>query len=629
MPLRNISADEFARRLRETSNQPDKRFAFFLGAGCSVSSGIPDAGTLTREHWIPRLRDLRAPHRGDIDKWAKEEFPKYDPRNPAGSYGDVMEKLFLQPEERQREVELLCDGRFPSFGYAALASLVAIQGGCLNVVLTTNFDDLMADALYLFTNARPLVIHHESLASYIRPTRTRPLVVKLHGDHRLSPQNTSQETERLKRDIEKQVRSLLHDRGLIFIGYGGNDHGIKKMLEALSEEALPLGIFWMGGREPVGAVRPWLDSRDAVWVEKGDFDELMLLVRDVFGLPHPDRQRFDDLFQKYMDTYKVLSSRVAALPPTTRDAAALKEAVERTDESFPDWTAVYLEASRLEETDPEKARAAYAKGIEQFPDSGLLLASYAVFLEIRKDYDAAEKYYQRALAADPNRTSTLGNYALFLYAIRGRYDAAEEYYRRALSVEPNHTDLLVNYAIFLEDARKEYDAAEDYFRRALEAEPSHAPALRNYAVFLQNARKDYLTAEEYYRRALAAQPNRLTTLGNYAGFLLGQGRRREGLATLRRVLKDPGLSAEPTLATECWFYALAHGPVRGRMEALRNLKRLLRAGARSPRWDLTLNIARARDERHPYVDWLEKVAAVIADEADIQTLEKWKRWKEA
>ena len=199
--LRKIAPDEFARRLKGTTREADKRFAFFLGAGCSASSGVADAAGLVRDEWLPRLRDLRAPLRADLNAWAKDEFAGWDPENAASFYGPVLEALFLHGEERQREIERLCDGRFPGFGYATLASLVAFEGGRFNVVLTTNFDDLVADALYLFTSARPLVIQHESLASYIRPTRTRPLVVKLHGDHRL--------LHRIRRRRRRRSRSRL------------------------------------------------------------------------------------------------------------------------------------------------------------------------------------------------------------------------------------------------------------------------------------------------------------------------------------------------------------------------------------------------------------------------------------
>src|SRR5215216_2394517 len=118
MTLRTISADEFARRLRAGKDEKDRRYAFFLGAGCSVSSGIPAAGSLVLHNWLPRLQAIRAPNEPDLLRWARREIPAFDPSNPSASYGAVIERLFLNPVERQREIENLCDGKFPGFGYA-------------------------------------------------------------------------------------------------------------------------------------------------------------------------------------------------------------------------------------------------------------------------------------------------------------------------------------------------------------------------------------------------------------------------------------------------------------------------------------------------------------------------------
>ena len=151
-----------------------------------------------RDDWLPRLQDYEARDRKDLDAWVKEEFADYEDSRAALFYGPVMERLFLDPESQQHEIERLCSKCYPFFGYAVLAALMAWKGGCFSVALTTNFDDLIADALYLFTDSRPLVIQHESLAGFIRPTRTRPLVVKLHGDHRLAPKSTSKQTAELE-----------------------------------------------------------------------------------------------------------------------------------------------------------------------------------------------------------------------------------------------------------------------------------------------------------------------------------------------------------------------------------------------------------------------------------------------
>ena len=99
-----------------------------------------------------------------------------------------------------------------------------MDGGRFSIVLTTNFDDLVADALYLFTAARPLVIHHESLANFIRPTRTRPLVVKLHGDaiarRRRTPRRSTASAARA-RFQQRDLGACCHDRGLGVPGLWG------------------------------------------------------------------------------------------------------------------------------------------------------------------------------------------------------------------------------------------------------------------------------------------------------------------------------------------------------------------------------------------------------------------------
>jgi Tfp pilus assembly protein PilF len=589
-----MNAGEFTRRLRADSEMPDKRFAFFLGAGCSISSGIPGAGSLVKDYWLPRFRELCAPDRKDVDAWTKEEFPDYDPNNPAASYGAVMGRVFLNPEDRQQEVERLCDGRFPGFGYAVLAKLIAREGGKFNVVITTNFDDLVSDSLYLFTSARPLVIGHESLAGFIRPTRTRPLVVKLHGDAHLAPQNTAAETGFIVEEVERQVRGLLNDRGLIIVGYGGNDEGIRTMLSALPREALPFGIYWISGSEPLCMLRSWLEERNAVWVDMFDFDEMLLLVRDTFDLAHPDPKPFDAVFQNYTDTYKKLSERIRSVPVKAEDEA-LKSALERADKEFTNWWSVEMEASKFVKTDPEKANETYLEGIKLYPNSAPLLGNYANFLKtIRKDYDEAEQYYQRSIEADPN-------YALHIN----------------------------NYAVFLKNIRKDYVKAEQFYLRALEVDPNLANTLGNYANFLNQIREDYDQAEQYYLRALESEPNNANKIGNYAGFLLSRGEKEKGYPFLDKAISLLPEPQSPGLASEAWFYAFCHWPEEKRNEALKNLKKALLEGERSPNWDLSANVERARQDGHPDIKWIEILAGVITKGEDIKKLDAWPAWKKA
>src|SRR5438105_7064907 len=113
--MRRIPAGEFVRSLKDTTDRRNQRFALFLGAGCSVSSGIPAAGKLVLNRWLPRLRSLRAPNEPDLIGWARTAFPGFDPERPALVYGEVMGQLLSNDEARQREIEALCDGRDPAF----------------------------------------------------------------------------------------------------------------------------------------------------------------------------------------------------------------------------------------------------------------------------------------------------------------------------------------------------------------------------------------------------------------------------------------------------------------------------------------------------------------------------------
>ena len=42
-----------------------------------------------------------------------------------------------------------------------------------------------------------------------------------------------------------------------------------------------------------------------------------------------------------------------------------------------------------------------------------------------------------------------------------------------------------------------------------------------------------------------------------------------------------------------------------------------------------MNIARARKDGHPAIEWLKKLADVIGEKADISVLDEWQNWKKA
>jgi len=428
-PLREMDVGEFVRRFKNKMDEnEDIKFVFFLGAGCSVSSGIPAAGELVR-NWLPRLKRLKTGDNSNYEDWAKEHYLGYDGTNDSLFYGNVINDLFLTSDGRQREIERLTEGKDPSFGYAVLAKLMSHRkyGRNCNAVLTVNFDDLVADALYLYTHKKPLIISHDSLVGFVRITRMRPLVIKLHGDALLEPRNTKHETSQLPTRVKEVLKNFLSETALIFVGYGGNDKSIAEILNELPEGSLPWGIYWIGNKIPENNIGQWLRKRNAIWVTHRDFDELMLLIWDEFNLDHPDEKRFNRLTETYYQTFNNLKNRLEG--PEGENSVlseALKKAVEvAINEAVSAWS-IKFTADQYIRTDPERADIIYQKGMEKFPKSIALIGSYAEFLaKILKDYDKDEDYYKMALEPDPDDpdifwkesiANNIGNYAGFLLA---------------------------------------------------------------------------------------------------------------------------------------------------------------------------------------------------------------------
>ena len=590
--MQEIGAQHFIRQIKRVIEEQEGRYAFFLGAGCSISSKIPGAAKLVHQ-WLPKLKRDETGTADGVDKWAKKRFSGYTSKKAASFYEEVMRALFPQPRQRQREIERIVEGKDPGFGYAVLARLMTTDplGPRCNVVLTSNFDDLVADALYLYTRKKPLVIAHESLAGLARQSE-RPLVVKLHGDALLEPRNVGDEVAKLPPEVTDMLANLLRDAGLVFMGYGGNDKGILEALDKLPKEALDWGLYWVNNTVPDNAFGEWLRDRNATWVKHLDFDELMLLVREEFELDHPDEKRFEKVMETYGDTFTKLRREVMEKPESA-EKKALESAAAKATSDFKNWWSVEVEARQHKTEDPDKADEIYRQGIDKFPRSADLLGSYAVFLKtIRKDHDGAENHFRKALEADPEDATNLGNYANFLWEVR-----------------------------------KDHDEAEDYFRKALEADPEDAAHLGNYVIFLWQARKDHDKAEDYFRKALEADPEDATNLGNYAGFLLALGRGDVGWPYFK---KARDLADREDLKLELLFYEYAHtADTTERVKRLADIKKMIASGVRSPGWDLAQNVERAIADGHPERKLLAKLAKVIADEDKAKTLEAFKAWKKA
>lgn len=245
---RILSAAKFAETYSEGCRN-GQRFCFVLGSGASVESGIPMGGSLeydwmkclmgeeadkgtpamnveeTREFAEKLRKDGKLQHEFSVieDEWNQS---KAEGRHTLSSeyYFDIY-KLRFYPNSKNgyRYLERLMEHADPSFGYHPLARLLTDEYNN-NLVITTNFDSLVEDALFLYTDQKPLTINHELTADYIGDhSIRRPIIAKLHRGLFFDPLNDPEDTTGLKGNWKKVLREIFHIYTPVVIGYGGGD----------------------------------------------------------------------------------------------------------------------------------------------------------------------------------------------------------------------------------------------------------------------------------------------------------------------------------------------------------------------------------------------------------------------
>ena len=529
-----ITSKQLVRMLKDASRAPkgkgsgEMKFCFLIGAGASISSGIPSGAKLAWE-WLQEIEEDCDGE--DFEYWKSEiGMPDQNIEEKAGEfYPQIYEKRFGHaPETGYDYIRGLMEGREPSLGYLILANIMVREKH--NVVITTNFDNLLEDAIRTYTKEKPFIAGHEALADYVPKRSDRPIILKLHRDLFLQPFSDQLNTDILQAAWESILGKFLSDYHLIVLGYGGNDGSLMNYLLKLKNRK---PIYWcVRNMDKITSKSLWntlspkakrLLKNDGYLVPIDDFDRFLYDCYAALGYKFLEGI---EKIEKPKSIHEILKPNYARIESIQTQLKQLLQTEEKlSKESFqsiksflPDSWMWILKANQ--EKDIEEKDKIYQEGIERYPQDADLLGDYADFLcDICHDYDRAEAYYKRALEADPNHANTLGNYALFLKDVRHDYDQAEAYYKRALAADPNHANNLGNYANFLYNIRCDYDQAETYYKKALEADPNHANTLGNYALFLKNIRHDYDQAEAYYKRALEADPKDANKLGNYAIFL--------------------------------------------------------------------------------------------------------------
>ena len=250
--------------------------ALLLGSGVSVAAGVPSGWAVLIDlirQFQPARNELVEPN---PEYWFKQTFgeePNYSrileefARSPAERQGLL--RGYFEPTEEERERGV----KQPTAAHLAIAQLVS--RGYFRVILTTNFDRLMENALSA-AGLEPVVLRTEEDVEQALPlVHNRITIVKVNGDYlNLRFRNTQKELSGFGSVMSTLVRQVLAEYGLIVCGWSGKwDDGLRSLwLETPSPSFA--STSWAGRTRSFDEekARELMEHRNAVRVPIGDAD---------------------------------------------------------------------------------------------------------------------------------------------------------------------------------------------------------------------------------------------------------------------------------------------------------------------------------------------------------------------
>lgn len=243
-----------------TATEIKGHFGLFVGAGCSVSSGVATTAEIARDatQLLFNAYNSRQPvSEAEAADWLRS---KNVPQDTSTAYADSLRLLRPTPRLRRIFLEKYFTGKTPSPAHWALAKLV--ESGIFRLLYTTNFDDLLERSVGVINKLR-VVSYDQTVIDDELDAGLAPVLYRMHGDFLFETIADAEREFRHLRDSQTaKLRIPLTEGGLIVAGYSGRDTRIMSTLAEGANCHIPLGLYWLhrSGDELAPQVKDLLTS---------------------------------------------------------------------------------------------------------------------------------------------------------------------------------------------------------------------------------------------------------------------------------------------------------------------------------------------------------------------------------
>lgn len=217
-------------------------YALLLGSGVSRSAGISTGWEIV-SHLVQKVAAAADPNDPESHALAQSDPVAWWAQRGEGDLGYSSLLAAIAPSSAARQGLLAeyfeaseedrANGmKVPTVAHTAIAQLV--KAGWIKVIITTNFDRLMEQALEAIGIAPQVISRPDAVGAATPLAHTNATIIKLHGDWKdLEFRNTLDELDTYPQPWVELVRQVCNEYGLLISGWSAEwDKALVRVLES-------------------------------------------------------------------------------------------------------------------------------------------------------------------------------------------------------------------------------------------------------------------------------------------------------------------------------------------------------------------------------------------------------------